>query len=993
MLLILASAAAVAQSPPPNATAQQEIVITGSRIPRPNLTAVSPVTVVDSKEVKLQGAVMTESLINALPQVVPDQGAFLSNGASGTATIDLRGLEAVRTLVLINGRRVLPGDPSNPAADINFIPSALIKRVEVLTGGASSVYGSDAIAGVVNFILDTRLDGLRIDGQSSFYQHDNRDGAHVRPLLEASGYPFPSGNIVDGGTEDINAAYGLSLFGNRLHLTAYAGYRKLSAITQDRRDYSACAITADTPDGPPVCGGSPTSAEGTFSTQLRQAFRATADRRFATPTTRYNFAPTNYYLRPGRRYTAGGFADADLSEAFKPYAELMFMDDRTVAQLAPSGDFANTRSINCDNPLLSAQQFSIVCVNGNFVGQTPVFDRSGNLVSIVGSPLTFTDPVTGATYRRGVLRIQRRNVEGGPRQQIITHKDWRVLAGVKGTITSGLSYDADYLIGSVKQSSISTNDLLVSRLVNSVDVITDPATGQPACRSALTGDDPGCIPWDVFALGAVTPESAASLSVPSFLNGSVKQQVATGSVTAELEQWGIHSPWAARGPALNVGAEYRKDRLTLDPDEHYQNVDLAGSPSPILPLTGSTSVRELFGEVRVPLIAKRLIEDLTVEAGYRQSWYNNAGHKFEATSYKLGAEFAPVRGLRFRASRQRAVRAPNIQELFAPVEQSGITFDPCAGLSPTATAEQCQRTGVSASQYGNIVQNPFEATEGDSAIVGGNPDLLPERATTVAIGAVLQPRFLPTFSATIDWFDIRLKGAIASIGGDLIVNTCLATGDPLFCSRIHRDAGGTLWETLDGFVDDRNANVGSYRVNGIDVGATYTQRLGRLGSANFEFTGTWTHRFTIVPGGLAPSFDCAGVYGQVCGFATPRWRHNLRGTWDLRNGVSFSLLWRHVSPIPVDAAIAEELFGVEYNPIAAKIPAQDYFDATVTYRVGDRYSLRMGVRNLFDREPAIVAGGQFGACGPPLCNGNTFPQLYDPLGRFIFAGATINFKP
>ena len=203
MLLILASAAAVAQSPPPNATAQQEIVITGSRIPRPNLTAVSPVTVVDSKEVKLQGAVMTESLINALPQVVPDQGAFLSNGASGTATIDLRGLEAVRTLVLINGRRVLPGDPSNPAADINFIPSALIKRVEVLTGGASSVYGSDAIAGVVNFILDTRLDGLRIDGQSSFYQPDNRDGAHVRPLLEASGYPFPSGNIVDGSADTV----------------------------------------------------------------------------------------------------------------------------------------------------------------------------------------------------------------------------------------------------------------------------------------------------------------------------------------------------------------------------------------------------------------------------------------------------------------------------------------------------------------------------------------------------------------------------------------------------------------------------------------------------------------------------------------------------------------------------------------------------------------------------------------------------------------------
>ena len=971
----------------------EEIVITGSRIPRPNLTASGPVTVVNSAEVKLQGAVMTETLINGLPQVMPDQGAFLSNAATGTATVDLRGLEAVRTLVLINGRRLLPGDPSYPAPDINFIPSAIIKRVEVLTGGASSVYGSDAIAGVVNFILDGRLDGFRLDGQSSFYQHDNRNDSGIRAPLNASGFPYPIGNAVDGGTEDINGAYGLHFADNRGHLTVYGGYRQLSAVTQVQRDYSACSLSATTPDGPIECGGSVTSAEGTFSTQLRQQYHATSARTLVPPPIRFNFGPYNYYQRPGRRYTAGGFADFEISDAFQPYAEFMWMNDRTVAQLAPSGDFGNTRQINCDNPLLSAQEFSLVCVNGNFVGQTPVFDSSGNVVAIRGSPRNFIDPVTGGTYRKAALRIQRRNMEGGPRQEILTHRDWRAVVGMKGTLTKGINYDADYLTSQVKQSDVHTNDFLVSRITDALDVVTDPATGQPACRVKLTGADPTCVPWDVFALGAVTQAAADALSVPSFLNGTVRQQVATATLTVELDEWGIHTPWSDRGPALNIGSEYRKDRIIVDPDEHYQNTDLSGSNFPILPLDGSTSVKELFGELRVPIITKQLIEELTIEAGYRLSWYDNAGNKFSDSSYKIAAELEPVRGIRFRASRQRAVRAANIQELFAPVEQSGITADQCDGINPQASFQECQRTGVTAAQYGNITENPFEPTEGDQAITGGNPELVPEKATTMAFGVVLQPRLLPGFNATVDWFDIKLDGGITTIGGDLIMSTCLATGDPLFCSRIHRDANGTLWETPEGYVDDRNANVGSLKTNGIDVGATYTHGLGKHGRVNFEFNGSWTHRFIVDPGGLATPFDCAAVYGQVCGFPLPRWRHNLRSTWETPGGISFSLLWRHVSAIPVDQKLALEQFDLTYNPAVAKIRAQDYFDTTLIYHVGDRYALRLGVRNLFDREPPVISDGLFGACGPPLCNGNTLPQLYDPLGRFFFVGATINFKP
>ena len=218
---IACSSSVRAQEPEQPAAGQSEqgtIVVTGSRIPRPDLAAISPTTVVDGKDVGLQGAITTEGLLNSLPQVTPGQGAFLSNDATGTATVDLRGLGPGRTLVLINGRRLLPGDPFFPVPDINAVPTALIKRVEVLTGGASSVYGSDAVAGVVNFILDTELDGLRVEGQASVFQHNNRDGSDLRQALVRRQFPFPVGNTVDGGAQDINAGYGLSFADGRGHV-------------------------------------------------------------------------------------------------------------------------------------------------------------------------------------------------------------------------------------------------------------------------------------------------------------------------------------------------------------------------------------------------------------------------------------------------------------------------------------------------------------------------------------------------------------------------------------------------------------------------------------------------------------------------------------------------------------------------------------------------------------------------------------------------------
>lgn len=998
--LLWSAAAAQPTSAPVRIDAQgqsktPEIVITGSRIPRRNLTAVSPVTLVKGEEVKLQGAALTEDIINQLPQVTPDQGAFISNSASGTSTVNLRDLGAARTLVLVNGRRLLPGDPVYPAGDINSIPSTLIQRVEVLTGGASSVYGSDAVSGVINFILDTRIDGLRIDAQDSFFQHSGATRADVRQALTDAGIAFPTTGAVNGANRDINAAFGRAFFDDRAHLTIYGGHRKLTAITQSQRDYSACVVFADPTVPDLFCGGSPISAVGTFLSNFGP-LRIGPNQTFVQGRTLFNFAPSNYFQRPGRRYTAGGFADLDLSDAFKPYAEVMLMDDRTVAQIAPSGDFGATNSVNCDNPLLSTQQRSRVCFEGNFIGETPVFDDDGNLVRIEGSPRTFIDPVTGSPYLRGFLLTLRRNVEGGPRRDDRQHRDLRLLGGIKGQLARGIGYDASYMASSVKLTETYTNDVSVTRLGRAVDVIADPATGTPVCRSRLTGVDPACVPWNVFALGGVTPEAAAYITLPASQKATVKQQVASATSTIALQSWGIRSPWAEEGPAVNLGVEYRKDSLDFRPDAAFQSGDLAGQGQPLIPFTGATTVKEVFGEARIPLLAHRFIEELVAEGGYRQSWHSDGAAKFSTSSYKIALDFSPLRGIRFRASQQRAVRAPNIQELFAPIFPGFFDSDPCAGIAPRATQQQCAGTGVSAAQYGSIIANPVEEFIGYNSIVGGNPALGPETAKTKAVGIVLEPRFLPAFNLTVDWYDISLKGAIEEIGAQTIMDTCIATGDPRFCSRIHRDSTGSLWLTPAGFIDDTNANIGALKVRGIDASASYTRDLGRFGSANVEILGSRLIRSVIDNGGLSNPYDCAGLYGFPCTYPLPKWRHTARLTWRPRGAPAISLHWRYVGRTSLAALKPEfPLLQNDVSPLETRIRPQNYFDLTALMSFKRRYVLRLGVRNVFDRSPPLVTSGNpacFGGAGP-FCNGNTFPQLYDPVGRYIFAGVTMNFKP
>jgi iron complex outermembrane receptor protein len=977
---------------PANGAGEEEgpgIVVTGTRIPQPNLTSASPITVVNNAEVKLQGTARTEDIINSLPQSFAAQGSNISNGATGTATVNLRGLGSVRTLVLVNGRRLMPGDPRSPVADINFIPALAVDRIDVLTGGASSVYGADAVAGVVNFVMDTKFEGIRMDAQYSFFDHMNNDGYETtgyRSAQAARGYIAPVGHTADGGTVDASLVIGAGFDDNHGHITAYATYRRQHPVLQRDRDYSFCSLadvlqfkSSGAANPRPAsgsnftCGGSGTSANGTFFTNTA-TFQIGTGRNFIAGRTPFNFGPYNYYQRPDERYTFGAFADYEISPALHPYLEAMFMDDRSVAQIAPSGDFGNTTTINCDNPLLSAQQRSIACAPANLV------------TAANGAPQVFIDQ-NGNPYFRGILYTLRRNVEGGGRRDDLQHTDYRVVAGMRGDLGGGFSYDASYQYGRVVFAQTYFNDFSVTRLNRALDVVSGPG-GVPTCRSVLDKSDPNCVPYDVFAPGQVTQAALNYLQTPGFSRGNTQETVANASITAQLGEYGLQTPWANHGLAINVGGEYRKEALEFNVDQAFATGDLAGQGGATIGVKGDFHVKEFFTEVQLPLIEDRpFFQLLELRGGYRYSKYSisNVNNKFSTNTWKIEGEWAPVRDVKFRASFNRSVRAPNIVELFSAVNVSlDGSVDPCAGAAPTATQAQCALAGVSAAQYTHVRANSANQYNGQ---LGGNPNLKPETADSVTAGIVLQPRWLPRFALSVDYFNIRVKNNIGPIGANVIIGQCIASGDPLYCGKIHRDAAGSLWLTSNGYIVDINVNSGSLSTRGVDVNASYTQPLpSGWGSMAMSFVGTYLDKLDVHPAGTF-RFDCAGVYGPNCGTPSPTWRHKFRLTYTAPGGIGLSGQWRYFSAVDADyvktGTQITSKSSLTYG--SDKIKAQNYFDLVLTAHIGDHYQFRLGANNIFDKvPPTLVTPAPFG-------NGNTYPQVYDALGRYIFAGVTLDF--
>jgi len=948
----------------PEVTFEGEVTVTGSLIPRADLTAMSPVTVMEiPTELTYSGTVRIEDLIRTMPQVFAGQNSTIANGATGTASIDLRYLGAERTLVLINGRRMAFGTYSS--ADLNSIPAPLVKRVDVLTGGASTVYGSDAVAGVVNFIMDTDFTGVRGGLQYSFYNHDNNN-LYARELNRAAGFEAPTGMTNDGAAINANIALGGKFADGKGHAVVYLDYRKIDELTKAARDYVHCSIN-DSIDGP-LCGASPVSERGTFgTTNASDPYRRPTgtytmdwvedggDGRSFRPWNGegFNFSKYIHLQRPDENYNAGAFANYEINEHFDVYMEIMYMNNYTEAQIAPSGNFGRVNRINCDNPMLSPQQHDIICAQGGY-----------------------------ADDEYATLYQFRRNVEGGPRYNSLGHTNSRLVAGLRGEINDSWAYDFYGLSANNNVQNAYLNELNIERMSFALDVIEDPDTGEWVCRDPRARGA-GCVPWNVFQEGAVTQEAVDYISTRAVGWGKSTTQVVNLTFIGDLEDAGVIVPTATEGLQLAIGAEYREETWRDMKDEVYSTGNLAGFGVDNPSLFGAFNIREIFIEALLPVVQDvRGARDLSIELGYRYSDYSTSGG---IDTYKALANWAVSDSWRLRGGYNRAVRAPNFYDLFyQPGFGQGAT-DSCEGENPDSTFEECARTGVTQAQYGHIPASIFGFSQ---TLFGGNPELSPEAADTFTVGVVWTPQTITGLSVTLDYYDIQINDAITSISDYYIRRICMETGDSFYCGLIHRDAVGSLWLTDEGYTDTTQQNIGALSAKGIDLNANYLIGLGNAGYLATDLMGSYTLENSLRDPII--DFDCTGYYGLTCGSPLAVWRHRFRATWETNFRLNLSLAWRYLGGVDIDFASPDPNLGdpdeMEYwrNNGSDTIPAYNWFDLAASYTFRSGVRLTLGVNNILDEEPPLIPG----------LNGD-YPTneygSYDGLGRYIFSSVQFNF--
>ncbi len=914
----------------------EEVIVTGSRIvSQDGFGRTSPVTVVGMETIEEFGLTRVEDFLNQLPSIETSQNSFISNGSTGTASIDLRGLGCNRTLVLINGRRMQPGGLYTNCADVNQIPASMVERVEVLTGGASATYGADAVAGVVNFIM-RKVDGVEFGMGWSGYQHDN-DDSYMQGLMDARNFTYPTGSIgPDGEAYNFDLTMGSEFAGGRGNASAYITYRTNEELRQSERDFSSCALNA----AGTRCGGSanaivpnffisPVFDDGTldYSQQFFMTLQTDSSLAPYDGSNVYNFAPINHFMRPDDRWSGGAFLDYEINEHAIAYAELGFNDDQTRAQIAESGTFfVFPYMMSLDNPIFPE----------NF---------RNSLMDIWPGTENF------AVY------IGKRNVEGGPRTDILQHTGWRIVGGVKGAINDSWDYDAYYLHAETNSESIYINDFFADNIPPTIN-----ADGQ-MCGPTGTGGG-GCIPWEVFTYQGVTPEAAAQLSDTGKIGADTGTTVINAYVTGDL---GFGLP--AGDIAVVAGYEYREEKFERVADLVFEKGLLLGQGGPTESITGSYSVDELFMEANVPLLADApFAQNLTLDLAYRWSDYTTTG---SSSTYRVGLDWQAADRLRFRAGFNRAVRAPNVGELFA-AQSLGLWngIDPCSTSTPEYTAAQCANTGVTAAQYGNIVISPADQY---NAIYGGNPMLDPEEADTITFGVVIDATDSMQFS--IDYWDIEITDVIDNIDPELIVRQC-AEGSLAFCPLITRAANGSLWQGQSGFVQATNINLGEQHWEGVDLAWAYT--LDATGGTwRFDLIGTYmlTKETTPVPSIPTSAYDCVDRINTNC-YPTPEWRHVATATYDSNEWWAVTGRWRYYKDMFYDQTvdvIANDNIGNE-----------QYLDLSAVFRFMDTHDLRVGVNNVFDEQPPIL-GGTIGF------QANTEAGFWDMLGRYLFANVTFRW--
>jgi iron complex outermembrane receptor protein len=980
-------------------TALEEVVVTGSRLAQsPNEVSISPITSVTELDIEKQGLTRAEDILNALPSVVAENSSGQSISSNGTASVSLRGLGSERTLVLVNGFRMAPGSglaTSTSSADINQIPAELIQRVDVLTGGASSVYGADAVAGVVNFVLDTHFEGVKITSNYGFGRHNNDNATDLAYLAGQVGNSVPQSTVDAGQNKDFTIVMGSNFADGKGNATVYATYMRTAPAVGYQYDYAGCTLnTPSVLPGPGglACGGSSTSAPGRFienGTVGGVSFTTLADQTvgpggsfpaYNGALDSYNYGALSYLQRQSERWGAGSFITYDINDHASAYSDFMFSRNQSHAQYGPSGAFLEFPAIvNCTDPQLSAAEVGTLCGAANKTANQTQFAASG------------------ATGNNVLVYLGRRAVEAGPRTDTYTGTSFREILGVKGKIVDGLTFDSYVQVGINTQNDVQGGYLGQQQVKNALNVLPDPVTGAATCASVLNGNDTNCVPWNVWTPGGTTAAALAYMTVPITYQVTTTEYIADSSVTADLGKWGLKFPTASEGPSINLGGEYRQERYDFQPDDYFETgqVSLTGGGGPEAPVNGEFHVSEVYTEGRLPVLNDIPgAYNLSFDAGYRYSAYTSG---YDTNTYKFGVEYAPIKDIKLRGGYNRAVRAPSVGDLFSPaVIGSGGAADPCwgpavGGLVNGHTQAFCANTGVTAAEFGHILTNP--AAQINTA-TGGNTGLKPEKADTFTYGFVAQPTAIPNLVASVDYYYIRILQTIESLTSNTIINDCGLNGTASLCSLIHRAPGsGSLWFNINDYVNAQEVNIGGYSTKGIDVAASYRYDMGPFGKVSASLSGTRVLNFNVTPITGLGSYDCAGYAGSTCGSPTPHWRHVLNTDWAAPwGGLDFNVRWRYIGPVDSDRVSQNPQLTATYYPGTAHIGGYTYIDLSLAAPIADTgMTVRVGVNNLEDKDPPIVPNGTYTDCPTATCNDNTWVGTYDTLGRYLYAHVSMKF--
>lgn len=976
-VIMAASFAAPAQEPAPAEAAsaqtadtekkavEEEIIVTGSRLRRKDLTTAAPITIISKEQVQASGKVSLGDFLQTMPEQGNAINTSVNNGGDGATRISLRGLGASRTLVLLNGRRFVPGGTGADASvDLNSIPTASIERLEVLKDGASAVYGSDAIAGVVNIITRKRM-----------------NGSEANAFLAGS----PKG---DGATYDMTLTTGTT--GDRGAILFSGGYYQQKEVMAGDRDFSRIPLFHDYFAGN-YSSGSGTIPQGRIVLASRErgvtlpnpnndpriklyndlvTANPTASAFIRDPTTAlgwrrylgaglgkafipncgttdqpacgdgYNFQPENYLVTPQTRIQFFSLGETRIGGSARAYFEAGYVNRRSGQDLAPE-------------PLLTD-------LEGVVVSQDNAYNPFGRDINAV---------------RRRLLEFGRRQF----RQDIDT---FRVVGGLDGTLPEdagplrGLFWDMSVNWGRTVSASTKQGNIRLPKLQDALGPTVTDSRGQLRCANSDGDPIDGCVPLNLFGgPGSITQEMVRPLTYTGNYRGINEMASVQFNTSAELFKLMADKP-----VGIAAGYEYRMLQGEYIPDPITVSGETSGNKEDIT--KGRYHVNEGYAELSAPIVNNMTgVDLLELSAAIRAFNYSNFGS--DTPTYKFGGRWRPIRDITLRGTLSTAFRAPPIGALFGGVSDNFAPIkDPCRGPSGGG--------GTPPPNCGAAANNGDDQSQLRSQ-VGGNTSLKPETANIFTAGIVLEPRMVKNFTVTVDFYSISVDKTISTIGESVILAGCYpasAGTAPKYCDLIKRDPNTNRIANID----NRSQNVGKDETSGIDLAIRYAMAtdFGRFG---FVFDGTWLNKFdrTLADGTVIKgknTYDL-GVY--------PEWKFLTGVNWNM-GGLSAGVIMRYFSSFdecgdsggdfsgsgvcydkdPTKTGADQELF-------TRRVPSANYWDLYLSYALQSSFGKTIfsaGVNNLFDRKPSEIFNGFLA---------QSDPSAYDFMGRFIYARVGHNF--